>query len=91
MSAPGPTDCLLCGLTPQQIIEGMGELAQAGLSALGQPLLAQLVPFAEKLAEDAAALIEGPTATEVLTTEVDTEQAAAVAAGKAKFSGGTPE
>lgn len=86
MTAPGPNDCLLCGLTPQQIIEGAAELAQVGLSALGQPLLAQLVPVAEKLAQDAADLIaNGPTATEVLTSEVDAEQAAAVAAGTAKF------
>ena len=85
MTAPSDTTCLPCGLTPQQIIHGAAELAQVGLSALGQPLLAQLVPVAEKLAADAAALIAGPTAAEVLTTEVDAEQAATAAEENARF------
>lgn len=77
------------GLTAQQVIDGLGELAQAGLSVLGDAELAALVPLVTKMADDVAALVQnGPTATEVLTTEVDTEQAAAVAAGKLKFPNG---
>ena len=81
MSGP----CLPCGLTPEQVIEGMGELATLGLDALGQPLLAALVPVAVKLAEDGARLIEGPTAAQVLATEVDAEQAGADTAEALKF------
>lgn len=78
--------CLPCGLTAQQVIEGLGELAQAGLTVLGQAELAALVPIIEKLAEDGAALIaQGPTAEQVLRTEVDAEQGAADALEDAKF------
>lgn len=84
-----PGVCLACGLTPEQVIEGLSELSQAGLDALGQPLLAALVPLVARVADDAAALLEsGPTAVQVLTGEVDAEQAAAAAAEVAKFPKG---
>lgn len=74
------------GLTAQQLIDGLGELSAVGLSALGQPELAALVPLVVKLAEDGAALLASqPSANTILQTEVDAEQAALAAAELAKF------
>lgn len=78
--------CLPCGLTVQQIIDGIGEAAELGLTAIGAAEFIPLVQAAEKLAEDGATMIQnGPSAQEVLTGEVDAEQAAGDAAEAAKF------
>jgi len=61
MAAKSP-DCLACGLTPQQVIQGIGEVAQLGAGALGQPELALLIPIVETLALDIANLVDPPTA-----------------------------
>lgn len=79
--------CLPCGLTVEQVIAGLGDLAVVGLSALGQPELAALVPLLERLADDAAQLATGANATEVLISEVDAEQGAGDAAEAKKFGG----
>lgn len=77
--------CLPCGLTPEQVVEGLSEIATLGLDALGQPLLAQLVPIAQKIALDGVTLIEqGANPGDELTAEVDAEQSAADAVELAK-------
>jgi hypothetical protein len=81
----GTIICLPCGLSPAAVIQGLGEIATLGLDALGQPELAAIVPIVEKLALDAEGLVTGPTAGEVLATEVDASQAAGDALEDAKF------
>lgn len=73
------------GLTPQQVIQGLTELADLGLDAIGQSDLAVLVNAASKIAQDGLQLLAQQSPAAVLTAEVDAEQAAAVAAGEAKF------
>lgn len=75
------------GLTPDQVIQGLGELASAGLEVLGQGQLEQLVLIAERLAVDGAELLDGATTAQKLASEVDAEQAAADAAEAAKLKG----
>lgn len=79
---------LSSGLTVEQVIEGLRELATLGLDVLEQAELVPLVDAAAKLAEDGAALIRtGPTDAEVLRSEVDAEQAGVDAAEDAKIGG----
>jgi hypothetical protein len=73
------------GSTVEQVIAELTELAEFGLTFLGQSELSGLVAAAGKLAEDAATLItDPPTQGEILAGEVDAEQAAGDAAELAK-------
>ena len=79
--------CLPCGLTVEQLVAGLKDVETIGLPMLG-PEGALLAPLIVTLTEVAAALLNAPTATEVLTTAVDAEQAAGDAAEDAKFPKG---
>ena len=76
--------CLPCGLTVEQLVAGLKDVETIGLPMLG-PEGALLAPLIAALTEDAATLLNAPTATEVLTTAVDAEQAAGDEAENVKF------
>jgi len=76
--------CLPCGLTVEQVIAGLNDIAQMGLPMLG-PEGALVAKAMSVLTVDAENLLAQPTAQQVLTTEVDAEQQAGDAAEDAAF------
>jgi hypothetical protein len=78
------------GLTPQQIIDGLGELLEVGLDDLGQPELAAFAALGVRLADAIAKALEAPSQATVLSVEVTTIDTALDAEETKKFGKPVP-